>query len=310
VVVGEVRSGLIEARHPVTAAAVADGRVIATLGDCQLDRPFYFRSAAKPFQSAVTQRNGAGLSSEELAVATGSHGGQPIHLAYVQQILAGAGLDETALQTPVAGHRSPSAVVRSGGARSRLFHNCSGKHAGMLKACVAAGWPVDTYAHPEHPLQVENREYMAECTGTDVGPVGVDGCGVPTFRGTVPDLAGAFARLATDPELAEVESAAYRFSSLTSDGGMPETVLSRWAGGTAKVGARAVLGFAWHGGVGIVAKCWTGTMDVAVMAVIEILRRLGLLPAYPFAMLAGIANPPVLGGGRRVGRLEFLEGAE
>ncbi|NIR36841.1 MAG: asparaginase, partial [Actinobacteria bacterium] len=45
------RSGLVEARHEVAAAAVdRDGRVIETLGS-DTDRPFFLRSALKPFQA-------------------------------------------------------------------------------------------------------------------------------------------------------------------------------------------------------------------------------------------------------------------
>ena len=31
--------------------------------------------------------------------------------------------------------------------------NCSGKHAAMLSACVAAGWPTAGYLERDHPLQ-------------------------------------------------------------------------------------------------------------------------------------------------------------
>src|SRR5690348_17995335 len=38
---------------------------------------------------------------------------------------------------------------------SDLYHNCSGKHAGMLAVCRARGWPTEGYRLPEHPLQQE-----------------------------------------------------------------------------------------------------------------------------------------------------------
>ncbi len=43
--------------------------------------------------------------------------------------------------------------------------NCSGKHAAMLTACVANGWPVDTYLDPSHPLQLMVRQVMADGAG-------------------------------------------------------------------------------------------------------------------------------------------------
>lgn len=305
-IVGEVRSGLVEARHPVTVvAADGAGRRVAAFGD-DVDRPFFFRSAAKPFQGHVAQRSGAGLASEQLAVACASHGGQPVHLAYVSGMLADVGLGEAALRCPPAWPRSESAerrVAASGCAPRPLLHNCSGKHAAMIRACVSQGWSTADYTDPDHPLQRAVFEYVSDVTGEGLTPVGVDGCGVPTFRVTVPGMAAAYARLATDPELAGVADAMYRFSPLTSDGEFPEAELARWVPGPVKGGARGCVGLAWYGGLGIAAKASTGESSVAVIGIIEMLRRLGLLPAYPEQALASVARPAVLGGGRPVGEL-------
>ena len=70
----------------------------------------------------------------------------------------------------------------------------------------------------------------------------------------------------------------------------------------------ACIGIAHLSGVGIAAKCWSGLMEPAVMGIIVMLRRLGLLAGYPVEMLAQVANPPVLGGGRPVGSFEVTEG--
>ena len=43
--------------------------------------------------------------------------------------------------------------------------NCSGKHAGMLAACAANGWPTDSYLDPGHPLQLAIRATIAELAG-------------------------------------------------------------------------------------------------------------------------------------------------
>src|SRR5207248_5513920 len=37
--------------------------------------------------------------------------------------------------------------------QSREYHNCSGKHAGMLVASARRGDPIETYADASHPLQ-------------------------------------------------------------------------------------------------------------------------------------------------------------
>ena len=84
--VAAIRSGLVEARHDVTVVAATPTGVIESSGDTE-DR-FFLRSTAKPFQAAVSQRFGAGLSTEQLAMAGASHGGQPVHIAYVREMLA------------------------------------------------------------------------------------------------------------------------------------------------------------------------------------------------------------------------------
>jgi len=180
-----IRSGVVEATHDGAVAVVApDGRLVASHGD--VDRRFYIRSAAKPFQALVERSAGAVFTPEQIATICASHGAQPIHLAYVSSILAGVGLDESALQCPPAWPIARSArdrLVRAGHASPRrLWHNCSGKHAGMLAACVATGWPTETYLDPDHPLQERISDGLSAALHTDIANPGVDGCGAPVYE--------------------------------------------------------------------------------------------------------------------------------
>ena len=78
-----VRSGVTEARHEGAVAVVTpDGVVLASHGD--IDRPYYIRSSAKPFQAMAALTAGAAFEPEQLAVACASHGAQPIHVAYTR----------------------------------------------------------------------------------------------------------------------------------------------------------------------------------------------------------------------------------
>ncbi|HSG79319.1 MAG TPA: asparaginase [Acidimicrobiia bacterium] len=307
--VGVERSGLIETFHEVVAAAVGpDGRVIATLG-ADLERPFFLRSALKPFQALVSSRAGADLRAESLAVACASHGGYPVHLAYVRSMLIEVGLDESALRCPPARPAARSAdriAAVTGRDPAPIFHNCSGKHAGMLRACVAQGWPLE-YRPADHPLQERVLDLAADVTGGEVAPVGVDGCGVPTVRGTVVDLARAFSRLATDDEFLEVRTAMARFPALTAGLQRGDDEIARWIPGAVKGGAEACLGIAWYGGVGIAAKAWSGNNQAVVVAALAMAQRLGIVSPYQDEMLSSMASPAVFGGGRRVGSM-VLEG--
>jgi L-asparaginase II len=68
----------------------------------------------------------------------------------------------------------------------------------MLAACRHKDWPVETYLKSEHPLQKENLKTMAAFAGMSLAeiPLGVDGCGVPSFYMSMMKLATAYARLA------------------------------------------------------------------------------------------------------------------
>ena len=307
---GVVRSGLVESRHPVSVVAVDSRGTIVFHSGADQGTEFFLRSAAKPFQAAVSQRNGAGLAPEQLAVAAGSHGGQPVHVALVEEMLASAGLGPEHLLCPSSLPSSESAARRLAAAGEvepgPLFHNCSGKHTAMLRACAVQGWPL-AYTDPSHPLQQEILAEVEVSTREPAGPIGVDGCGVPTFRGTVVGLARAFARLATDPALAPVAQAISRFTPLTGDGDRAETELARWCPAAVKGGAQGCVGVAWLGGLGVAAKCWTGESAPAAAAAALALRRLGIRSDHGWEMLAGVVRPMVTGGGRPVGHLEVLE---
>lgn len=310
-IVAATRSGLVEAVHPVAAAAVdASGRVLAATGDVT-GREFFLRSALKPFQAAVVDRSGAALGLEALAVAAASHRGLPVHVAYVEQMLLDVGLESGHLRCPPDRPGDPAAdrlwAARGRSAPEPVFHNCSGKHAAMLRACVASGWSLD-YPDREHPLQRAVVDAALDATGGAVTPVGVDGCGVPTLRSDVIGLARAFARIAVDPGMSRVRSATMRYASLTRDGERPETEIARWFPAVVKGGAMGCLGLAWpEGGIGVAAKCWTGDSAAADVAVLALMDGLGILPAHPRDRLADVMSPPVLGGGHRVGALTVLE---
>jgi L-asparaginase II len=304
-----VRSGLAETHHDVACIAVdPDGAVLFASGD--VDRPLFYRSAVKPFQALAGMRVGLQLPDEHLALACASHGGHPVHLAIVEQILHDHGLSEhdlriqpdmplsnTARQLQCeAGRRTPRA----------LFHNCSGKHAGWLAACTLAGWDTTTYLDPSHPLQRSVVDIVADVTGVDPGPLGIDGCGAPTLRGTVAGLARGFSRLTTDRELEPIASAMTRFGALVADNVRADGRIGVDWGGPSKVGAAGLIGLCRQG-IGIAARSIDGDDAVAAAAALEVADRLGMLPRGSAEWLTRVRNPPVLGGGLPVGALELVE---
>jgi L-asparaginase II len=300
------RSGVEEERHEVGVAVVAQtGEPLFEDGD--VDTTFLIRSAAKPFQAQVALEAGASLDPLHLAIACASHSGDPVHLSLVGDVLSGAGLGPEALRCPPArpGRSADRRLAAAGDvAPSSLHHNCSGKHAAMLAACVASGWDTATYLDPGHPLQRRIGDLMGDVLGTEVGPPGVDGCGAPVWRTTVRSLATGFARLATDPRFSAVRTAMSRYPMIVSGEGRPDGLIARWLGAPAKGGAAGCMGaaVARHG---VAAKAWSGSGEVAGMGVVSGLRRLGIVTEAIAAGLERVESPALSGGGRTVGRIRL-----
>ena len=140
-------------------------------------------------------RAGLDVTDRELALVAASHSGTAAHVALACSILAGAGLDETALSNAAGmpvDEDSAADLLRAGGGPDRLHQNCSGKHAGMVATCVTADWPVDGYVDPGHPLQLAIRATVEDLAAEHVAAVGVDGCGAPLFALSLTGLARAF----------------------------------------------------------------------------------------------------------------------
>lgn len=147
-------------------------------------------------------RAGLSLDGRLLALASASHSGEPFHLDGVREILALAGLDEQALQTPPSYPLEPhihADYLRAGGKREPICMDCSGKHAAMLLTCVNNGWAIDDYLAPEHPLQREITATFTELTDGPPAVIGVDGCGAPLLATPLQQLARAVGRIMQSP---------------------------------------------------------------------------------------------------------------
>jgi L-asparaginase II len=183
-----VRSGFVESVH--------HGAVFGRHSRGDVTNPIFPRSSNKPLQTVGMLR--AGLIPREpadLALISGSHFGEPFHIRRVREILAAAGLDESALMCAKGlplHEEARNDWLRSGGGPERVLMNCSGKHAGMLATCVANDWPLDSYRDPKHPLQMALAETVTDLVGEPIAAVGVDGCGAPVFGFSLTALARAF----------------------------------------------------------------------------------------------------------------------
>lgn len=315
------------------AVVRSDGHIHASVGDYQV--PVILRSGAKPFQLITVLASGAaecfGLSGKELAVAAGSHSAEPEHLEAVRSILSKIGLKESDLRCGV--HAPFMDHVRSRMARadeqpSEIHNNCSGKHASMLAACIARGWPLDTYDLMEHPLQQENRRIQgifSDLPESEIGVV-IDGCGVPAFAMPLWRAALAYARFADPQDLPETEKilAERAMDAICANPGYGsgktgrlEAALMLVSSGriVAKVGAEGFYGVGIAPGVlgvrgyGLALKLREGiTFNRANdPIVLSALRQLGVLGNQAVEQLSGFWPREVTNcRGERVGKVKVL----
>jgi L-asparaginase II len=322
--VAVMRGGYVGSLHRGSFVAVdSSGRVVLSAGD--IDQPVFLRSAAKPFQAMPAVLSGAidrfGLTDEEVAVLCASHHAERRHMEVILGVLRKAGLDESALRCgvhPPIDPESAADLVRRGADPSPVCNNCSGAHTGMLLACVANGWTLDSYGDPAHPLQQLTVKVLAAFA--DVSPddieLATDNCVVPTFRLPLRAAALAFSRLVTgvgvDPEY--VAAATRLTSAMTAQPRMVsgaagfDTALMRAGRGeiVCKGGAEAFQGVALRGtGLGIAAKISDGDARALPPAMLAVLDALDAFEGDTADDLQAFRRPVVLSAaGEPVGEIE------
>jgi L-asparaginase II len=293
------------------AVVDAAGPLLASTGDP--DRVTFLRSSAKPFQCMTVVESGTAdalaLSDAELAVIAASHSGEPRHTEAIARIMERAGLSLDTLQPgqhPPMHAPARERLERRDERPSVLHHNCSGKHCGMVCLCGHEGWDLRTYVRPDHPLQRRNLALISEVADVASSeiPLGIDGCGVPTFALSLRAFATAFARLAaidhlpTRPQAAaaRVRAAMVAFPEMVAGEGRFDTDLMRQGAGRilAKAGAEGCYGVALlDRGWGLAMKVEDGNARAVPIAVLEALHQLDALSESDVEALAHHGRPAV-----------------
>lgn len=297
------RGGIVESEHRIRGVVTdARGAVLAGFGDWK--QPVFLRSAAKPFQAIPLVADGAAdhfrMSSLELAVTCGSHGGEAEHVATVSGLLerAGFGASDLACGPHAPMHGDSARILQAAGAPpGRVHNNCSGKHAGMLLLARYHGWEPAGYHEEGHPVQERMAREVAHWMGLNEASMGrgVDGCGVVCFTAPLRALARSYAALMAARETGrgdgaaegDRESAARRVVEAmvahpfqVAGTGRLCTALMEAGGGrlVAKVGAEGVYGAALSGPdgpLGVALKVEDGARRAVEVALVDVLRRLG-----------------------------------
>jgi L-asparaginase II len=247
-----------------------------------------------------------GWGDDEIALACGSHGGEPEHVALAQAMLQDIGLEEGDLACGVHEPLSMRGVrlARETGTRiSRLHNNCSGKHAAMLARAHAAGWPTAGYERPGHQVQTSTLQAVSEWARVPVSTltVATDGCGVPVVALSLESMARAYARLgaaaARGEEVAGRIVHAMRARPFLMGGtDRFDSAIIEDTGGrvVAKIGAEGIHSVAVPDlGIGIAIKVEDGAQRAQFPAVVRLLQHLGALDETLTPRLAEYLVKPI-----------------
>ena len=305
------RGATVESVHlGVAAIANERGEIVHGWGDTGLLS--YPRSALKPVQALVLVESGAhrafGLSARHLALACASHRGEAFHTELAADWLARLGLDENALSCGAdwpRDERRAEELMRAGGKRSPLYHNCSGKHCGFLSAARHRGWDTRGYHEAAHPAQQAFLEVLSDLLGGKGElSLGVDGCTLPAAALSVADAARLMARYAAARSASLVRRAAIReLQAAMQD--YPDYVSGRGQANVAiaeatrrrvvvKTGAEGFLAAYLPGeGLGIALKVVDGAARARIVVLLGLLKEVGLLDRREAAALAAWCEVPV-----------------
>ena len=300
-----VRNGFVEGTHVGHAVIVAsDGQVERAWGDP--GTVIFPRSSSKPAQATAMVHAGLDLPPELLALTASSHSGEQLHLDGVARILAGAGLEEDSLQTPLDLPLDPverDSWIRQGRAPRSIAMNCSGKHASMLATCRTNDWSIHDYLDPNHPLQQVITVHLAELSGEPTAHVGVDGCGAPVLAMSIAGLARSLSQIVQS----SIGSPGHRVT--TAMRAEPERVggsrrdvtafMRQVPGLVAKDGAEGVYVVALADGRAGALKVCDGSDRARIVAGAALLEAMGVEEE----LVAEQRELPILGGGRPVGRV-------
>ena len=260
------RNGIVEARHRVHAVAVESGAVIAEAGDAGFT--CFMRSSSKPIQALPLARARDDLDHRDLAIASASHRATPEQIDAVKRLLAKAQATQDDLELGLQENRPPE----------KIFHNCSGKHAGMLALCRARGWPTKGYRLPDHPVQQHAQQAHEEAAEAEPNelPTATDGCGVVTFALPLERMAHAYARFQDLPHARTITDAMRAHPELVGGPDGVDYELMRTASGWfAKGGAEGLL-CAANGTIGIALKAEDGESRPLGPALAAFLEPLGV----------------------------------
>jgi len=316
------RNKNIENIHEGIVAIVdSGGKIIKEWGDSSVS--IYPRSAIKPVQTFGIITSGAmrglKINYERIALATSSHHGESIHTNMVWSWLNEMQLEENDLANGLdwpLGKKRKDYIIRNDGRKSKLLHNCSGKHCGQLAICKHKNWSTLNYHllnHPAQKLFIDNLEKLSE---VKIKNIGVDGCNLPAPYMPLNKFAYTLARLADPQKLSEeykeacniIFDACTDFPIIAGGTESINSIITKISNKKlfAKNGAEGVFGVMIPSlKVGIAIKIKDGNSKAAEVALAGVLKELNILDD---AILSSMYSQVLTNStGAAVGTIEWIK---
>ena len=319
--VAATRGEVIENIHQGIAIAIdSNYRIIKQWGDTKTE--IFPRSALKPIQTFGIMSTGTDkalkLKDEQIALATSSHHAETIHVDMVKLWLKELKLEEEDLTLGSAWPLSPKRkdyILRHEGRKSKLYHNCSGKHCGQLSICVHQKFKTLNYQDLKHPVQklfIQNLEKLSE---TKINHIGIDGCGLPAPSLPLERFAYALTKFADPAKLDGVDKKAVmkvfeccvKYPLLFGGSESVNSILTKSSKKKIliKNGADGVFSaIIPEEKMAIVVKIKDGNMTAAEIAIAGLLRDLKILDNDEVKKL--ISQPIINSAGKRSGKMYWL----
>ncbi len=168
-----LRGDVVESTYYGAVAIVtSEGELFASAGDPNCET--FLRSSAKPFQAIPLVEMGGvekfDMTGEELAITCASHSSTDTHIKTISGLQGKLGISEKDLLccTHQPFDKASREKLRDQGkSPSQNYHNCSGKHTGMLGQAILMGVSKESYTEVEHPVQQRILETFSDFCGLD-----------------------------------------------------------------------------------------------------------------------------------------------
>jgi len=282
-VIGLVTRGdIVESKHHGHIAVVNHkGKLLYSAGDSSALT--FFRSALKPFQAATVLSTGAAdtykVTTKELAFVSSSHTSEPKHIECLEQLLQRIKIPVSALYCG----RSKHSHEGSSKIPDKAYHECSGKHVGLIAASKEIGedhHQVNCLHHPVQEMVLELISHYCDYTPTSVG---IDGCGLPTVAIPLEQIALGYSKMGEEfgkSPIGHVAKAMSKHPWFVGGTHRFDTEIMRAFRGEviAKKGAEGILCMSIPSKkIGIAIKCEDGSHRPIPMAALALLEKLNLL---------------------------------